>query len=129
MGTQVSDQELGDAFLQSVEHGSYPQSEHVASASVSPAALPKLLEVVGKAREDTKVYIISEYRTVMADDFCRTKYATSRAKQRPTSMAGSPKPANSKAISSAPKLRPRKLSNKPSLEKKRQQTYRMPQLL
>ncbi|KAF2684831.1 hypothetical protein K458DRAFT_301641 [Lentithecium fluviatile CBS 122367] len=57
MPPQVSDQELGDAFLQSVEHGSFPQSEDVASASVSADALPKLLEAVGKAREDTKEQI------------------------------------------------------------------------
>jgi centromere/kinetochore protein ZW10 len=55
MASQISDQELGDAFLQSVQRGSFPQSEDVASASVSSDALPKLLEVVGKAREDTKV--------------------------------------------------------------------------
>jgi centromere/kinetochore protein ZW10 len=55
MTSPVSPQELGDALLQSVEHGGFPQSEHVASAPVSTAALPKLLELVGKAREDTKV--------------------------------------------------------------------------
>jgi centromere/kinetochore protein ZW10 len=55
MPSQVSSEELGAAILQSVEHGSFPQSEHVASATVPSTALPKLLEVVGKAREDTKV--------------------------------------------------------------------------
>ena len=55
MPTQVSDEDLGDAILQSVEYGSFPQSEDVASATVSSNALPKLLEVVGRAREDTKV--------------------------------------------------------------------------
>jgi protein transport protein DSL1/ZW10 len=55
MSAQVSAEKLGDAILQSVEHGAFPQEEDVASASVSADALPKLLEVVGKAKEDTKV--------------------------------------------------------------------------
>jgi centromere/kinetochore protein ZW10 len=55
MSSQVSADKLGDAILQSVEHGAFPQDEHVASASVPSNALPELLEVVGKAREDTKV--------------------------------------------------------------------------
>ena len=55
MASQTSEQDLGDAILQSVQHGSFPQSEHVASAPVPATVLPKLLEVVGKAREDTKV--------------------------------------------------------------------------
>lgn len=55
MVTQISAEKLGDALLQSVEHGAFPQDEDVASASVPASALPKLLEVVGKAKEDTKV--------------------------------------------------------------------------
>jgi hypothetical protein len=55
MSSQVPDQALGDAVLQSVEHGTFPQSEHVASAPVPSSALPKLLEVVGQAREEAKV--------------------------------------------------------------------------
>lgn len=55
MSSQISDEKLGDAILQSAEHGAFPQDEHVASASVPANALPKLLEVVNKAREDTKV--------------------------------------------------------------------------
>ncbi|KAF2259844.1 hypothetical protein CC78DRAFT_502567 [Lojkania enalia] len=54
MPSKASIQELGDAVLQSVEYGSFPQSEDVASANVPPEALPKLLEVVNTAREDTK---------------------------------------------------------------------------
>jgi centromere/kinetochore protein ZW10 len=55
MASQISDKDLGDAIIQSIEHGSFPQDEHVASAPIPATALPKLLEVVGKAREDTKV--------------------------------------------------------------------------
>jgi centromere/kinetochore protein ZW10 len=55
MSFQASDEQLGDALLQSVEYGAFPQDEDVASATVPSGALPKLREVVGKAREDTKV--------------------------------------------------------------------------
>jgi centromere/kinetochore protein ZW10 len=55
MSSQVSAEKLGYAILQSVEHGAFPQDDDVASASVPSTALPKLLEVVGKAKEDTKV--------------------------------------------------------------------------
>jgi centromere/kinetochore protein ZW10 len=55
MSLQIPAEKLGDAILQSVEHGVFPQDEDVASASVPSTALPQLLEVVGKAKEDTKV--------------------------------------------------------------------------
>ena len=55
MPTTVSDEQLGDAILQSAEHGSFPQDGDVASAPVPSSALPELLEKVGKAREDAKV--------------------------------------------------------------------------
>ena len=55
MSPKVSDEQLGDAILQSAEHGSFPQDGDVASATVPSSALPALLEKVGKAREDAKV--------------------------------------------------------------------------
>jgi len=64
MPSQIPDPELGDAFLQSVQRGSFPQSEDVASAAVSSETLPKLLEAVGKAREDTKVHLLHEENEV-----------------------------------------------------------------
>ncbi|KAF2474510.1 WD40 repeat-like protein [Lindgomyces ingoldianus] len=54
MPPQVSDQDLGDAILRSVENGAFPQSEDVASALVTSTVVPKLLAAVDKAREDTK---------------------------------------------------------------------------
>ncbi|KAJ4301252.1 ribosome biogenesis protein ytm1 [Kalmusia sp. IMI 367209] len=67
MPSQVSDHELGDALLQSVEHGSFPQSEQVVSAPVSSLALPKLLETVTKAREETKERIRQVSRKAASD--------------------------------------------------------------
>jgi centromere/kinetochore protein ZW10 len=57
MPSKIPEKELGDAILQSVEHGVYPESEDVASAELPPPALPDLLEVIGKAREDVKVRV------------------------------------------------------------------------
>ena len=61
MPPKVSDEQLGDAILESVEHGSFPQDGDVASATVPSTALPKLLEKVGKAREEAKVRQTDEF--------------------------------------------------------------------
>jgi hypothetical protein len=68
MSSQVSAEKLGDAILQSVEHGGFPQDEHVASAAVPSSALPKLLEVVGRAREETKVRVTGHTLGLPAND-------------------------------------------------------------
>jgi hypothetical protein len=56
MSKQVPDHKLGDAILQTIEHGAFPQDEAVASAIIPSSALPKLLELVTKAKEDTKAW-------------------------------------------------------------------------
>lgn len=58
MSSQVPDGKLGEAILQSIEQGGFPQDEQVASAAVPSSALPKLLEQVTKAKEDTKVCVV-----------------------------------------------------------------------
>ncbi|KAI8935950.1 hypothetical protein NX059_007456 [Plenodomus lindquistii] len=60
-------QTLGDAVLQSVQHGVFPQDEHVASAPVPSSALPTLLDVVVKARDDTKAQIRTLSREAAPD--------------------------------------------------------------
>lgn len=55
MSSKVSHKQLGDAILQSAEHGSFPQDGDVASATVPSSAFPELLEAVNKAREDVRV--------------------------------------------------------------------------
>ena len=67
MSSQVPDQSLGDAILQSVERGTFPQSEDVASAPVPSSALPKLLEIVGQAREKAKVHLTEASISANAD--------------------------------------------------------------
>lgn len=88
MSSQVSPEQLGDATLQSVEHGGFPQDEHVASAAVPASALPKLLELVGRAREITKACVAPPTLCSPANGLDRTKSDRSPAKLPPMSMAG-----------------------------------------
>ncbi|KAH9860517.1 hypothetical protein J1614_011848 [Plenodomus biglobosus] len=67
MSSSLADQALGDAVLQSVQHGLFPQDEQVASAPVPSSALPTLLEVVSKARDETKAQIRTLSREAAPD--------------------------------------------------------------
>ncbi|KAF2142159.1 uncharacterized protein K452DRAFT_287375 [Aplosporella prunicola CBS 121167] len=50
----LTPQKLGAVVLESVEHGAYPDSEHVASAQLPPDALPTLLDGIERAQEEVK---------------------------------------------------------------------------
>lgn len=55
MPSQISDREYGQAILESVRSGSYPETEDIVSAHLPTSALPTLLKLVAQAREDVKV--------------------------------------------------------------------------
>lgn len=55
MPSQVSDEQLGQAILNSAKDGSYPASEEVISADVPASALPVALQLLRDAREEVKV--------------------------------------------------------------------------
>lgn len=55
MPPQVSDEQLGQAILESAKDGSYPSSEEVISADVPASALPVALQLLRDAREEVKV--------------------------------------------------------------------------
>ena len=55
MSATPSDRELADAVLQHAEYGAYPESEEVVSAELPTTALPAVLEIVERAKEDVKV--------------------------------------------------------------------------
>jgi hypothetical protein len=82
MPAQASDEQLGNALLQSVEHGAFPQDEQVASAAVPSSALPKLLEVVSQAREDTKVTMQSRLYTKQSLTLCPGRSPQTLARSR-----------------------------------------------
>jgi hypothetical protein len=54
MTSKVSDAELAQALLQSVEHGVYPDTEDLVSADFT-SAIAGALELLDKAAEDVKV--------------------------------------------------------------------------
>ncbi len=57
MPSRVSDEQLGQAILNSAKDGLYPTSEEVITADVSASALPVALQLLRDAREEVKVGI------------------------------------------------------------------------
>ncbi len=55
MPSTVSDKQLQQAVLESVQDGAYPESEAVISAELPPTALSGLLARFEQAREDLRV--------------------------------------------------------------------------
>lgn len=55
MPPQISDRQYGQAVLNSVQSGTYPENEEIVAAEISPSALPTILKLVDQAREDVKV--------------------------------------------------------------------------
>ena len=55
MPSHISDHQYGQAVLNSVQSGTYPESEEIIAAEVPPSALPTILKLVDQAREDLKV--------------------------------------------------------------------------
>lgn len=54
MPSQISDRQYGQAVLDSVQSGTYPESEAIVAAELPPSALPTILKLVDQAREDVK---------------------------------------------------------------------------
>ncbi|KKY17895.1 putative centromere kinetochore protein zw10 [Diplodia seriata] len=55
----LTPQTLGRVVLESAEHGAYPDSEHVASAQLPPAAFPTLLDGLATARTEAEIRALS----------------------------------------------------------------------
>lgn len=55
MPSHITDHTFGQAIVDSVYNGSYPESEEVVSAELPQSALPTILELIDQAREDVKV--------------------------------------------------------------------------
>ena len=65
MPSHISDHQYGQAVVESVYNGTYPESEELVSANLPQSALPVILNLVDQAREDVKVGQISaNYRIV-----------------------------------------------------------------
>lgn len=55
MPNRISDDQYGQAVLQSVQKGAYPDPEELISAELPSSALPKIVKLLDNAREDIKV--------------------------------------------------------------------------
>lgn len=57
MPSPIKPQQCGQAVLEHVQTGAYPESEEVISADLPPSALPEVLKLIEQAQEDVKVRI------------------------------------------------------------------------
>ena len=57
MPSRITPQQYGQAVLEHVQTGAYPESEEVVSADFPPSALPEVSKLIEQAREDVKVCI------------------------------------------------------------------------
>ena len=55
MPSAVSDCHYAQAVLDSVQNGSYPESEEVIAAELPPKAIPSVLKLLAQARNEVKV--------------------------------------------------------------------------
>ena len=55
MVSQITSQQYGQAVLNHVQNGVYPEAEDVVSAELPAAAIPEISRLIGQAREDVKV--------------------------------------------------------------------------
>lgn len=55
MPSRITPQQYGQAVLEHVQTGAYPESEEVISAEFPPSALPEVVRLIEQAREDVKV--------------------------------------------------------------------------
>ncbi len=57
MPSRITSEQYGQAVLEHVQTGTYPESEEVISADIPPSALPEVSKLIEQAREDVKVCI------------------------------------------------------------------------
>lgn len=55
MSSRIDPQQYGQAVLEHVQSGVYPESEQVISAELPPSALPAVSKLIEQASEDVKV--------------------------------------------------------------------------
>jgi centromere/kinetochore protein ZW10 len=73
MPSLISDHQYGQAVVESVYNGSYPESEEIISANLPESALPTILELVHQAQEGVKVChkVLEDYRGLADHERCR----------------------------------------------------------
>lgn len=58
MPSKLGGQHHGQALFESIQNGSYPESEEVIAADLPPTAISDILKLLRQAREDVKVRIL-----------------------------------------------------------------------
>lgn len=56
MSSHITPQQYGQAVLEHVQSGAYPDSEEVISAELPASALPEVSKLLEQAKEDVKVW-------------------------------------------------------------------------
>lgn len=59
MQSRITPQQYGQAVLEHVQTGAYPETEEVISADLPPSVLPEVSKLIEQAREDVKVCLYS----------------------------------------------------------------------
>ena len=55
MPSQVRPHKFGQAILEHLQDGSYPESEEIISADLPPSALPEISKLIEKEKQNVKV--------------------------------------------------------------------------
>jgi len=58
MSSRITSQQYGQAVLDHVQNGAYPESEEIISAELPSSALPEVSKLVEQAQEHVKVRIL-----------------------------------------------------------------------
>ncbi len=65
MPKPFTDDQYGQALFESAQSGAYPESEELVSAELPSSALPGIVKLLEKGREDVKVWAYTQ-----AETFC-----------------------------------------------------------
>lgn len=95
MPSNSLDQHHGQALLDSIQNGSYPESEEVISADLPSTAIPDILKLLKQAREDVEVHELLRRTRYYADvRASRSVLGRPAGTARRTSTAGYHKRSN-----------------------------------
>ena len=71
MSSKIAPQQYAQALLDHVQNGTFPESEEVVSAELSPSALPAVSKLIEQAREDAKVGVFfPSYNSKLLTPLC-----------------------------------------------------------
>ena len=63
MSSRVTPQQYGQAVLEHVQDGTYPELEEIVSAELPPSAFPEIAKFIEQAEGEVKVCVIKNLRS------------------------------------------------------------------